>query len=167
MTSTARRFLWCSHLAVLGLGVLMGLRGSGAETYGFSTAKCGAHPPPVQSGSRVMVAKSPVDSSQISTGDYAAAWDYLKGRFLPKQERLLVAKALLQEWSVIELEAAVRAVFAETTDEGPGIGGVSVPACWICALPASRPIRSKLGTWSAPEPSDGKPRAFAGRGSTA
>jgi hypothetical protein len=95
-------------------------------------------------------------SSQISTGDYAAAWDYLKGRFLPKQERLLVAKALLQEWSVIDLEAAVRAVFAETTDEGPGqIGAVSVPSLLdLCApgiqaapLKAWELVRSRAFGW--------------------
>ncbi|HEX7260482.1 MAG TPA: hypothetical protein VF258_01590, partial [Luteolibacter sp.] len=73
---------------------------------------------------------------RVSTADYSAAWDSLKGRFLPRQERLLIEKTLLEEWSVIDLAAAVRAVFAEATDQGPnGFGMVGIHTLLDCCAP--------------------------------
>jgi hypothetical protein len=161
MKSTKRFLLGCSHLAVLGLGAMIGLRGLPEPIHGDSPSEGMALTAP----SLPMTEPVPVttkDSTvaqQFTTRDYASAWDSLKGRFLPKQERLLIQRALLQEWSAIDLEAAVRAVFAETTDEGPGqIGRVSAPSLLdLCApgiradpLKAWKLVRSKAFGWETP-----------------
>ena len=82
---------------------------------------------------------SKASAAPLTTEDYAAAWDSLKGRFLPRQERLLIEKTLLEEWSVIDLAAAVRAVFAETRDDGPsGFGKVGMISLLDCCAPGIR-----------------------------
>jgi hypothetical protein len=130
MTSAKHMLLGCSHIAVLGLGLWLGMRGTpepdteeNRQTMDAASLSTSPIPSPGMP-SRV----SDSDTPKFSSRDYAAAWDTLKSRLLPKQERLILAKALLQEWSVIDLEAAVRAVFAETSDEGPGQIGISALA---------------------------------------
>lgn len=121
MTSISYKFLGYTHLAVLGLGVMLGLRGS-LEPERSSSSRPGmaansSSSPPSTPMPKSVAGEVPGASALIPSADYAAAWDTLKSRFLPRQERLVIEKALLEEWSVVELSAAVRAVFAETTDQ--------------------------------------------------
>ena len=156
MTSTARKFLWCSHLAVLGLGVLFGLRGSqiGIMPILSDTESAPTHSTLAKQGDGGEL--SSTSAAPLTTADYAAAWDSLKGRFLPRQERVMIEKTLLEEWSVKDLTATVHAVFGEN----PDLLGNS-------ALPGSLQILLKHGNWSAPEPLAWKPGASAGNGSNA
>lgn len=156
MISAARKFLGCSHIVVFGLGMILGLRGSLETKHEDSPPPCEAASSSSLTKLETEVGETTTVSKKLSTEDYSAAWDSLKGRFLPKQDRLQIAKALLQEWSVIDLEAAVRAVFAETTDEGPGqIGRVRVPSLLdLCApgikadpLKAWELVRSRASRW--------------------
>ncbi len=150
MTSTARKILICSHLAVLGLGVMLSLRvsqepkpqvSSSDEMTASGSSSEGSIPAQKQT---VRDALSVSDSN--SSAVYAAAWDSLKGRFLPKQDRLLIEKTLLEEWSVIDLASAVRAVFAETTDQGPnGFGKVGILTLLECCAPGIQ--KDPLKAW--------------------
>lgn len=119
MNSGTRKFLWSTHLAVLGLGVVLGLRGSLAPKLPGSSppgvAAISPSPPP-STPVPERAGEIPGAAALVSSADYAAAWDSLKGRFLPRQERLPIEESLLKEWSVIDLAAAVRAALAETTD---------------------------------------------------
>lgn len=140
MNSGARNFLWSTHLAVLGLGVMLGLRDSldpklpGSSPSG--AAAISPSPPPSTPVSELDAGGGPDAFAPISTAEYSAAWDSLKGRFLPRQERLLIEKELLEEWSVIDLAAAVRAVFGESTDQGPnGFGKFGILTLLECCAP--------------------------------
>lgn len=139
MTSNSRKFLGVTHLAALGLGVMFGLRGSPEAKPDDSLPGAGVVPlssTHSKPSPELEVGKVPGEFTPISTAEYAAAWDSLKGRFLPRQERLLIEKTLLEEWSVIDLAAAVRAVFAETTDQGPnGFGKVGILSLLDCCTP--------------------------------
>ena len=148
MTSATRKFLWCSHLAVLGLGVMLGLRGTNKLKLPDSpppgVAASTPSSPPSKTTPELAAGEVSSVSALVSTSDYAAAWDSLKGRFLPRQERLLIEKSLLEEWSVIDLAAAVRAVFAETTDQGPnGFGRVGILTLLECCAPGIQSDPSK------------------------
>lgn len=136
MISGKRYFLGCTHIAVLGLGVLLGLRGSQIRIMPklSDTESAPTHSTLAKQGDGGGFSK--VFTAPLTTEDYAAAWDSLKGRFLPRQERLLIEKTLLEEWSVIDLAAAVRAVFAETRDDGPsGFGKVGIISLLDCCAP--------------------------------
>ena len=138
MTPAKRYFLGCTHIAVLGLGLLLGLRGSQIRMMpGLSASAdltASTNPTPAAQGDGGEF--SSAFTAPLTTEDYAAAWDSLKGRFLPRQERLLIEKTLLEEWSVIDLAAAVRAVFAETRDDGPsGFGRVGMISLLDCCAP--------------------------------
>ncbi len=128
MTTAKRYILGCTHIAVLGLGLLLGFREAPMQM--LPVLSNGAAPPvPPKSKTEAQASDdrdSNAASALVTSAEYSAAWDSLKDRFLPRQERLLIQKNLLEEWSVIDLEAAVHAVFAETTDEmidccAPGI----------------------------------------------
>jgi hypothetical protein len=148
MTPAKRYFPGCTHIAVLGLGVMLGLPGSPIRIM-----------PELSSGVDLTTTTNPTPAAQgdggefssasgapLTTADYAAAWDSLKGRFLPRQERLLIEKTLLEEWSVIDLAAAVRAVFAETRDDGPsGFGKVGIISLLDCCAPGIR--ADPLAAW--------------------
>ncbi len=143
MNYGARKILWSTHFAVLGLGVVLGLRGS------LDSKLPGSYPSGVVAISPSSPFSTPVSelgdgvdpnaTVPISTSEYAAAWDSLKGRFLPRQERLLIEKTLLEEWSVIDLAAAVRAVFGESTGQGPnGFGKFDIFTLLECCAPGIR-----------------------------
>lgn len=48
---------------------------------------------------------------------HAAAWESMKSRSLPKNERVAIQSALLAEWSLVDLKAAVEAALAEADDD--------------------------------------------------
>lgn len=111
MTALVRSCLWISHLAVAGVGVMVGTQAwpsdekhapvEKAESSGKpgNSRSVGTHTPDLDSSSR-----------------YSGAWESLKDKRLSRQERLAIQNSLLCEWSVVDFAAAVRAVFAE----GPG-----------------------------------------------
>lgn len=122
MTSLVRRRLWISHLAVLGMGVIVGMlawpaRESAAEPAALSAKSDGA-----SAGGRSAGGSK---ATTFPASHYAAAWETLKDGRLPRQERLEIQRSLLREWSVLDLEAAFRAVFAE----GPGSQADLLEAC--------------------------------------
>lgn len=119
---------------------MLGLRGSLdpklRDSSPSGAAAISPAPPPSTPVSELDAGGGPDASAPLSTADYVAAWDSLKGRFLPRQERLLIEKTMLEEWSVIDLAAAVRAVFGESTDQGPnGFGKFGILTLLECCAP--------------------------------
>lgn len=51
---------------------------------------------------------------------YAAAWEMLKDRKLARDERTRVQAALVADWALVDLEAAVKAILSKRKNEGPG-----------------------------------------------
>lgn len=123
MTPTTRAILGCTHLAVIGLGVALGLRGTPQREIPplpLKTATPVSEPAPEQAADTS--GREDFQPVPLSPADHAATWDSLKGKFLPRKDRLHLAGDILEDWSLVDLPAAVRAVFGETSDEGPDSG---------------------------------------------
>jgi hypothetical protein len=56
---------------------------------------------------------SEVSDAPTTPRDFAVAWEILRRRPLPREERQALLRGLLGQWSVVDLEAALRATFEE------------------------------------------------------
>lgn len=103
-------------LAALLLGAILGLLATGEKlplSSSVPAAAVGAGndaPPVPPPGMKSSSARPP---SESSSGAYSAAWELLKDRPLPREERRALEDAVIKEWCVIDLKAALRAAFAE------------------------------------------------------
>ena len=110
MSALARTRFWISHLAVLGIGVVAGLQSwppdevTAESTHSFESS---------EGTSSVRTTAIAPESPLLPASHYAAAWESLKDGGLSWKARLEIQEALLGEWSVIDLAAAIRAAFAE------------------------------------------------------
>lgn len=97
--------------AALLLGAAVGLAGiqtpSGDQA--STPAKVAASPDARSTAHRSTTGTRPT----ASAGSYIAGWNSLKDGQLPKKERIALQCAILQEWAVVDLSAAIRAVVAD------------------------------------------------------
>lgn len=107
-------------LAALLLGAALGLLATGekppsssslpATAEGAGTAARGNPSPPPRAGRESTSARLPAGSTAAA---YSAAWELLLDRELPRDERTTLASALLEEWCLVDLRAALHAAFSD------------------------------------------------------
>lgn len=97
--------------AALLLGAAVGLAGLQAPTGDQASrlAKVVASPNAQSSAHHPTTGPRPT----ASAGAYIAAWNSLRDGQLPKKERIALQCAILKEWAMVDLSAAIRAVVAD------------------------------------------------------
>jgi hypothetical protein len=121
---TAARHSPITLSAALLLGAALGLAGMRADRPSPAAATVPSADTAIaatDSAPSTFAAGRDTAAAASSAAVYSAAWELLKDGKLPREERRVIQRALLEEWCRIDLRAALHAAFEEdeTTREAP------------------------------------------------